>query len=249
MADHVNAPLVLAQADGTTVWDWRNRDAFGNNAPIESTTLPRYSLRFPGQIADPETGLYYNYYRDYDPQIGRYIESDPIGVDGGINTYSYVLNNPATSNDPFGLDTAVILSGGIFSNPFGHIAVAATGQGVYSYGTAYPYGSRVTDYIADQAKSRNVSIIIIKTTPEQEKKIVTSMRNFSKSKYSAFGNNCADAVVTALGNAGIGEGDVNWSPILPRIPAGVALSQPGARIQTIMQGGALPSGISVFNRR
>jgi len=52
---------------------------------------------------DAETNLFYNYFRDYDPQGGRYIQSDPIGLGGGVNTYSYVANNPISSIDPFGL--------------------------------------------------------------------------------------------------------------------------------------------------
>ena len=58
----------------------------------------------PGQYYDQETGLHYNYFRYYDPSTGRYITSDPIGLDGGLNTYSYALSNPARFADPLGLD-------------------------------------------------------------------------------------------------------------------------------------------------
>ena len=62
-----------------------------------------FNLRFPGQYLDRETGLFYNYYRDYDPQTGRYVQSDPIGLDGGLNPYLYVSSNPLGAIDPFGL--------------------------------------------------------------------------------------------------------------------------------------------------
>lgn len=62
-----------------------------------------FNLRFPGQYYDQETGLFYNYFRDYDPQTGRYIESDPIGLRAGINTYGYVGGNPVNWVDPYGL--------------------------------------------------------------------------------------------------------------------------------------------------
>ena len=63
-----------------------------------------YNLRLPGQYADTETGLNYNYYRDYDPGTGRYVESDPIGLDGGnMSTYSYVNGEPLDYIDPNGL--------------------------------------------------------------------------------------------------------------------------------------------------
>jgi RHS repeat-associated protein len=116
-ADHIGTPLVLALPYGQIAWDWRNHDPFGNNAPSNSSFLPAYDLRFTGQIADSETGLFYNYFRDYDPQTGRYVQSDPIGLHGGINTYGYVGSNPISSIDPTGLQKGISFCYGPFCSP------------------------------------------------------------------------------------------------------------------------------------
>jgi len=62
-----------------------------------------YNLRYPGQIYDGQAGLHQNYFRDFDPAVERYVESDPIGLKGGINTYAYVGDDPIWSTDPLGL--------------------------------------------------------------------------------------------------------------------------------------------------
>lgn len=62
-----------------------------------------YNLRFPGQVFDGQAGLRYNVRRDYDPATGKYTESDPIGLLGGVSSYAYVGGNPMLYVDPLGL--------------------------------------------------------------------------------------------------------------------------------------------------
>jgi RHS repeat-associated protein len=74
-----------------------------DNAPDKRVTATlTYNIRFPGRYYMAETGLNQNYFRDYDPQVGRYVESDPVGLRGGINTYAYVADDPINGIDPFG---------------------------------------------------------------------------------------------------------------------------------------------------
>jgi RHS repeat-associated protein len=108
-ADQINTPRMVTDQAGRVVWRWDTADPVGASAPDEDPdgdgTRFTMNLRFPGQYFDRETGLHYNYYRDYDPQTGRYLESDPIGLAGGINTYGYVRGNPVIGIDPAGLAT------------------------------------------------------------------------------------------------------------------------------------------------
>ena len=97
--DYLGAPHQITDPSQKVVWFW-DHDPFGATAPTGTLT---YALRFPGQFYDPLTGLNYNGFRDYDPATGRYIESDPIGLAGGVNTYGYVGGNPMSLTDGFGL--------------------------------------------------------------------------------------------------------------------------------------------------
>jgi RHS repeat-associated protein len=93
------------------VWRWDNTEPFGNSQPDEDPSALgafNFNLRFPGQYFDAESGLSYNYYRDYDPGLGRYIESDPIGLRSGLNTYGYVGGSSLTSIDPMGLQAIIV---------------------------------------------------------------------------------------------------------------------------------------------
>ena len=87
------------------MWRW-DPAPFGDTLPEENPQLAgafRYNLRYPGQYYDAESGLNYNSLRDYEPYTGRYLESDPIGLVGGLNTYVYVGGSPVAAYDPSGL--------------------------------------------------------------------------------------------------------------------------------------------------
>jgi len=105
-SDHLNTPKKVAQpTTHTLAWRW-DADPFGTASPNQNPgglgTFV-YNLRFPGQYYQSETGTNYNYQRDYDPLAGRYLESDLIGLKGGIDTYTYTFDSPAMWTDSIGL--------------------------------------------------------------------------------------------------------------------------------------------------
>ena len=95
-ADRLGTPQRITDTNENIVWD-TTYQPFGQ--PASLTTLVTYNLRLPGQYADQESGLNYDYFRDYDPSVGRYIQSDPIGLGGGLDTYAYVGGNPLRYRD------------------------------------------------------------------------------------------------------------------------------------------------------
>lgn len=124
-SDQLNTPRMVTDQSQTTVWQWHS-SAFGEELPIENGLV--FNLRFPGQYYDVESGTVYNYYRDYDPSTGRYVESDPIGLRGGINTYGYAYQNPLTYTDPEGTNPVVegvVGAAIIFCSRYPHLCVAA----------------------------------------------------------------------------------------------------------------------------
>jgi len=104
--DHLGTPQALTDVNATVVWT-ASQTPFGiatvNEDPDGDGIKVRNNFRFPGQYYDAETGLNYNYQRTYDPAIGRYTQSDPIGLNGGMNPYGYVNGNPISNIDPNGL--------------------------------------------------------------------------------------------------------------------------------------------------
>ncbi|MFG6416143.1 RHS repeat domain-containing protein [Roseateles sp. DC23W] len=104
--DHLNTPRMLLEPGGALRWRWLG-EPFGASPAEEQPTAGRpalkFNLRFPGQQYEAFGGRHYNHFRDYDPTTGRYVQSDPIGLEGGINTYAYSYSNPISYADPSGL--------------------------------------------------------------------------------------------------------------------------------------------------
>ena len=116
-ADALGSPRAVIDpargANGSVVWRWDLAgEGFGNDKPNEDPDGDDVAfvldMRFPGQQYDSASGLNYNYFRDYESATGRYVESDPIGIDGGINTYSYVDNGPLIWIDSHGLQATTV---------------------------------------------------------------------------------------------------------------------------------------------
>ena len=156
-----------------------------------------------GELASGDS--LYNYFRDYNPKTGRYIESDPIGLDGGINNYSYVGSSPARWADPFGLRTELIGWDpvGLTSSSFGHLSTNINGKN-YSFApggwdTLFPGAS---DYAKRQMSFRAGRGVVLDLSPEQEAALETCLKS-SQAPYSAGSNNCATSPRDCLNKIGV----------------------------------------------
>jgi RHS repeat-associated protein len=124
--DHLGTPQALTDQAGAVVWR-ATYDPFGQatvNEDPDGDGIPvKNNKRYAGQYFDSETGLHYNWHRYYDPRVGRYISSDPIGLRGGLNTYLYAHANPLRYTDPFGLLTVNVWKYRGSRDAWGHVSI------------------------------------------------------------------------------------------------------------------------------
>lgn len=217
-SDHLNTPRKLTNVDGQAVWQW-GYSAFGEDKPTtaryrfantETTPNPgttnlaevKFNLRYPGQYADEESGLFYNYFRSYDTRTGRYSQPDPIGLNGGWNRFGYVDGNPFAGFDPLGLYTEIIQWGRSpgLAGSWGHISGNVNGQN-FSFGpggwdSRYPTAQEYIDRQKSPDIDREGRGVILKLDPIEEGRLAACVKKFNN--YNGFANNCGNPWLECL---------------------------------------------------
>jgi RHS repeat-associated protein len=222
--DQLNTPRLVADATGTTVWRWDQQEPFGVNVPDENPSgfgafdLP---LRLPGQYYDREINLHYNMNRDYDPSLGIYKQSDPIGLRGGLNTYAYVLDNPLSYVDLLGLDVTVCYYSDAAAG-FGHIGFGAgSEQGTSGYyPTGNPFGSP-GEVKKDEQPTKECKVL--PANPEQDDCMLKcrAERASNPGTYQLNTNQCTNFVRECLIKCGLSAGSSIGSaprPLFLKLP-------------------------------
>ncbi|WP_422397673.1 RHS repeat domain-containing protein [Shewanella baltica] len=194
--DQLGRPELLTNASQALVWK-ANLKAFDRT--VQTSSIGSFNLGFPGQYHDSESELYYNMFRYYDPELGRYIQSDPIGLAGGINTYGYVGGNPITAIDPFGLAKVCSRALSGFSAMYGdlrHVQLFyndGSNSGFTTVGKPIDKGRYFKDDKGGyECEKKELNDDLLKEAESQAKTI------FDGANYNVATNNCQDYVETVI---------------------------------------------------
>ncbi len=190
------------------------------------------NIRFLGQYYDSEPGLHYNYFRDYNPSLGRYMQSDPIGLRGGPNTYNYVFSNPLQFIDSLGLVTEVLVWTKAGGKDVGHTAIRLNNHvyGIYPTDSNGNFRFDFLELMNSQAdlhidtlaefnlkyEGDLISVFTLNATPEEEKKLELLLNelNNSSSTYSLPGLQCTSSAINLLDQSGI----IGFPDIMVNLP-------------------------------
>lgn len=229
--DHLGTPRRVTDQNQTVVWRW-DSTPFGVSQPDEdpdgNSEAFTLNLRFPGQYYDSESGLHYNYFRTYDPGIGRYIESDPIGLLGGLNAFEYAKSDPVHFFDSRGLD-AELCRRTFYPYPIPyarHCYIRFTDGGSSSFGPKGTGADPAPDWWPRSCQSTDGT--------QDDKCVKKAMKNCKGEQYDFIGFNCCHCVEQAMDACGLSIPVKDW-PNWPVNP-GPQPGEPGYQPRPIYKG-------------
>jgi len=221
-ADQLGTPRMVTDGTGTVIWSWAYQgNPFGEQQPTSATGYV-LNLRYPGQYYDAESGTNYNLNRNYEPAVGRYQQSDPIGQAGGISTYGYVHSTPLNGVDPLGLADLYIWKG--YNGDWGHSSLQLD-DGTYiswwpqdvNHQYTSPFGDLVPALFEADARI-NQTYDIDRTLEGHKESQIIHLDNLDEDairdwwnrfkgshRYNSIGQNCSTTVVNALEAGGSGK--------------------------------------------